>query len=59
MTEIEPAVITLARDGEKLQFDVITHRCIFYRTIGQLGKELEKLVRGVYGSGAQKNPLSE
>jgi hypothetical protein len=41
-------VITLAREGEKLHFDVSTHRCIFYRTIGQLGKELEKLVRAVY-----------
>jgi hypothetical protein len=41
-------VITLAREGEKLQFDVSTHRCIFYRTIGQLAKELEKLVRSIY-----------
>ena len=41
-------VITVAREGEKLHFDVSTHRCIFYRTIGQLAKELEKLVRGVY-----------
>jgi hypothetical protein len=41
-------VITVAREGEKLQFDVSTHRCIFYRTIGQLAKELEKLVRSVY-----------
>jgi hypothetical protein len=41
-------VITLAREGEKLHFDVSTHRCIFYRTIGQLAKELEKLVRGLY-----------
>ena len=49
-------VITLARDGEKLQFDVSTHRCIFYRTIGQLAKELEKLVRGVYDCGDQQRP---
>jgi hypothetical protein len=41
-------VITLAREGEKLHFDVSTHRCIFYRTIGQLAKELEKLIRSVY-----------
>jgi hypothetical protein len=41
-------VITLAKEGEKLHFDVITTRCIFYRTIGQLAKELEKLVRSVY-----------
>lgn len=41
-------VITVAREGEKLHFDVSTHRCIFYRTIGQLAKELEKLVRSIY-----------
>jgi hypothetical protein len=44
----EKPVITLAREGEKLHFDVSTHRCIFYRTIGQLARELEKLVRGIY-----------
>ena len=47
-------VITLAREGEKLHFDVSTHRCIFYRTIGQLAKDLEKLVRGVYNRGGRQ-----
>ncbi len=42
------SVIALAREGEKLHFDVSTQRCIFYKTIGQLAKELEKLIRGVY-----------
>jgi hypothetical protein len=41
-------VIAIAREGEKLHFDVSRHRCIFYRTIGQLSRELEKLIRGVY-----------
>ena len=41
-------VIALCREGEKLHFDVSTHRCIFYRTIGQLSRELEKLIRGLY-----------
>jgi hypothetical protein len=49
-------VITLAREGEKLQFDVSTHRCIFYRTIGQLGRELEKLVREVYSRRRKNSP---
>jgi hypothetical protein len=48
-------VIALAREGEKLHFDVSTHRCIFYRTIGQLAKELEKLIRGVY-EGRRERP---
>ena len=47
-------VITLAREGEKLHFDVSTHRCIFYRTIGQLSKELEKLVRTIYCGGGRR-----
>ena len=49
-------VVTLAREGEKLHFDVSTQRCIFYRTIGQLAKELEKLVRGVYTGGGRLSP---
>jgi hypothetical protein len=38
-------VIFLAREGQKLHFDVQTHRCIFYKSIRQLGRELEKLLR--------------
>jgi hypothetical protein len=41
-------VIAVAREGEKLHFDVSRHRCIFYRTLGQLSRELEKLIRGLY-----------
>ena len=44
-------VIFIARDGEALHFDVKTHRCIYYRTIGRLARDLESLVRGVYGRG--------
>jgi hypothetical protein len=41
-------VLLLARDGEKLHFDVATHRCLFYRNIRQLAKDLEKLVWELY-----------
>lgn len=40
-------VIFLAKEGEKLHFDVSTHRCIYYRSIRQLAKDLEKLIRGL------------
>lgn len=41
-------VVLLAAEGEKLHFDVARHRCIFYKNITQLGKELERLVRGLF-----------
>jgi hypothetical protein len=36
--------IIIAREGEQLHFDVSRHRCIFYRNISQLAKELTKLI---------------
>ena len=43
----EVPVIFVAREGEPLHFDVKTHKCIYYRTIGQLARDLEKLIRGL------------
>jgi hypothetical protein len=43
----EVPVIFLAREGQTLHFDVRTHRCIYYRTIGQLSRDLERLIRGL------------
>jgi hypothetical protein len=40
-------VIFIAREQEELHFDVKTHRCIYYRTIGQLSKDLERLIVGL------------
>jgi hypothetical protein len=36
-------VLFIAREGEKLHFDVSTHRCLFYTSIRQLKRELEQL----------------
>ena len=44
-------VILLARDGQKLHFDLAHHKCIFYKTIGKLAADLERLVRELYGPG--------
>lgn len=41
-------VIFLAREGEQLHFDVSRHRCIYYKSIRQLGRDLDKLLRGLY-----------
>lgn len=40
-------VIFIARPGEELHFDVSRHRCIYYKSIRQLAKDLEKLLRGL------------
>ena len=40
-------VVFVAKQGEPLHFDVQTHRCIYYRTIGQLARDLEGLLAGL------------
>jgi hypothetical protein len=40
-------VVFLARHGEEPHFDVRAHRCIYYKRIGQLARDLEKLIRGL------------
>ncbi|CAN5874373.1 hypothetical protein BH11MYX4_BH11MYX4_39100 [soil metagenome] len=42
-------VILLAREGQKLHFDLSHHRCIFYKTIGKLAVDLERVARELYG----------
>ena len=41
-------VIFVARHGEQLHFDVSRHRCIYYKSIRQLGRDLDKLIRGIF-----------
>lgn len=40
-------VIFVARKGEKLHFDVSTHRCIFYGKFTQFARDLEDLIKGI------------
>jgi hypothetical protein len=40
-------VIFVAKKGEKLHFDVSTHRCIFYGKFTQFAKDLQELIRGI------------
>jgi hypothetical protein len=42
-------VILVAKDGQKLHFDLSHHKCIFYRTIGKLSEALERLIREAFG----------
>ena len=41
-------VVFVARDGEEPHFDVKTHRCLYYRTIKQLARDLEKLILSLH-----------
>ncbi len=40
-------VLFVAKKGEKLHFDVSTHRCIFYGRFTQFARDLEELIRGI------------
>jgi hypothetical protein len=42
---IDRRVILLARENTRLHFDLSQHRCIFYKTIKQLARDLEQTVR--------------
>ena len=37
-------VILIARDGQRLHFDLSHHKCIFYPTIGKLADDLEQTI---------------
>jgi hypothetical protein len=44
-------VILIAREGEKLHFDLSHHKCLFYKTIGKLSESLEKTIMQAFGPG--------
>jgi hypothetical protein len=46
------AVILVAREGQRLHFDLSHHKCLFYKTIGKLAETLEKTVLEMFGPGS-------
>ena len=44
-------VILIAREGQRLHFDLSHHKCLFYSTIGRLSSDLERLIRQMFGPG--------
>jgi len=44
-------VVLVAREGERLHFDLSHHKCLFYKTIGKLAESLEKTVLEMFGRG--------
>lgn len=47
-------VILLAREGQRLHFDLAHHKCLFYKTIGKLAEALEKTVLQMFGPGSDR-----
>jgi hypothetical protein len=48
-------VLLVAREGQRLHFDVSHHRCLFYKTIGKLAESLEREVREMFGPGNDRD----
>jgi len=44
-------VILIAREGQRLHFDLSHHKCLFYSTIGRLSSDLERLIHQMFGPG--------
>lgn len=47
-------VMLVAREGQRLHFDLSHHKCIFYKTIGRLAETLEKTVLEMFGPGSDR-----
>jgi hypothetical protein len=47
-------VILVAREGQRLHFDLSHHKCLFYKTIGKLAEALEKAVLDMFGPGSDR-----
>jgi hypothetical protein len=45
-------VLLVAREGQRLHFDLSHHKCIFYKNIGRLAESLEKSVLQMFGQGS-------
>ena len=45
-------VLLVAREGQRLHFDLSHHKCLFYKTIGRLAESLEKTVIEMFGRGS-------
>ena len=52
-------VILVAREGQRLHFDLSHHKCLFYSTIGRLSSDLERLIRQMFGPGTPEGRFGE
>jgi hypothetical protein len=47
---LQKPVILIAREGQRLHFDLSHHKCLFYKTIGKLSDSLERTIRDMFGA---------
>jgi hypothetical protein len=47
-------VILVAREGQRLHFDLSHHKCLFYKNISKLAEALEKTVLDMFGPGSDR-----
>lgn len=48
---LQKPVIMVAREGQRLHFDLSHHKCLFYSRIGKLSEMLEKTILDMFGPG--------
>jgi hypothetical protein len=48
-------VLLVAREGQRLHFDVSHHKCLFYKNIVRLAESLEKTVLEMFGPGSDRD----
>lgn len=52
-------VILVAKEGERLHFDLSHHKCLFYPRIGKLAESLEKTILEMFGPGGEREGNAE
>ena len=52
----EVQTLLIAREGENLEFDLRTHRCLFYKNINHLRKQLNDFLERLMSTGQQRIP---
>jgi hypothetical protein len=50
---LKKPVVLVAREGQRLHFDLVHHKCLFYKNIGRLSEALEKSIRDLFGPGGE------
>ena len=50
---LKKPVVLLARDGQRLHFDLSHHKCVFYKNISMLSAALEKSILDLFGPGGE------
>jgi hypothetical protein len=50
---LKKPVVLVAREGQRLHFDLSHHKCLFYKTISRLSAALEKTILDMFGPGGE------